>query len=206
MPRISAGTVAEHVAQQESAVFEAAIRLFAEHGFEAVSLGDIAAEVGLARNSLYRYFPDKAHILVRWFARELPAELERARTLLRGVEPPRERIHRWALANLDYAMTPEHALIAKLSSIVPDLDEQSRAELADAHRQLQAPLDAALRDAGLRRASDRRVVAGLIAALVLAASEQEAALRRETGAARRGGHSAARTHLLRAIDGLLDAP
>jgi AcrR family transcriptional regulator len=198
MPKIKAGSVAEHVARQEAAVFDAAITLFTERGFDAVSLGDIAAAVGLARNSLYRYFPDKAHILLRWFARELPAEVQRARELLSGPEPARERIWRGAVARLDYAKTPEHALIANLSSVVPELDDAARAELADSHRQLQAPLDAALRDAGIRRPADRTVIAELIGALVLATAQQEAA---RDGMGR--ANHAARTHLRRAIDGLL---
>lgn len=197
MPRIKAGSVAEHVAQQEAAVFDAAITLFTERGYDAVNLGDIAAAVGLARNSLYRYFPDKAHILLRWFARELPAEVQRSRELLSGPEPARERIQRWAIARLDYAKTPEHALIANLSTVVPELDDAARAELADSHRQLQAPLDAALHDAGIRRAADRSVIAELIGALVFAAGQLEAQAITE------GTRSPARRQLRRAIDGLL---
>ena len=43
-----------------------------------MSMGEIAAEVGLARNSLYRYFPDKAHILLEWFRDELPRQAARS--------------------------------------------------------------------------------------------------------------------------------
>lgn len=194
MPRIAAGSVAEHVAQQEAAVFAAAIRLFGERGYDSVSLSDIAAEVGLARNSLYRYFPDKAHILLRWFARELPAEVARSRDALSGPEPVRERVQRWALDRLEYARTPEHALIANLTALIPDLDPQARAELAESHRLLQEPLDEALREAGLRRAEDRAVTAGLLTALVVGAAGQEAA-----GRSRR----AVRARLRRGIDALL---
>ena len=79
MPRITAGSVAEHVAQQERAVFDAAIALFTERGYSAVTLGDIAKEVGLARNSLYRYFPTKASILLRWYAEESTMQRKRWR-------------------------------------------------------------------------------------------------------------------------------
>ena len=74
MPRISADTIAEHVARQEAAVLDAAVRLFVERGYREVGLADIAAEVGLARSSLYRYVPDKAHLLVQWYRREVPAQ------------------------------------------------------------------------------------------------------------------------------------
>lgn len=62
---------ARQLARQEQAVFDAAIALFTDRGYGAVTLADIAAEVGLARNSLYRYFPDKAAILLRWYRTEL---------------------------------------------------------------------------------------------------------------------------------------
>src|SRR5690606_10118161 len=75
VPRISAESVAAHVARQEAAVLDAAVRLFSERGYSEVTIGDIAAEVGLARNSLYRYFPDKDHILLAWFRRELPGQV-----------------------------------------------------------------------------------------------------------------------------------
>jgi AcrR family transcriptional regulator len=127
VPRIQADSIAEHVAQQEAAVFEAAIRLFCEHGYAQVTMGDIAADVGLARNSLYRYFPDKAHILLRWFRAELPRQTERSRALLAGDGPPVERIKRWADDQLDYAHQPEHRLIAALSDAVPNLDADTRA-------------------------------------------------------------------------------
>ena len=128
MPKISAPSVAEHVAQQEALVFDTALRLFTERGYSHVTLGDIAAEVGLKRNSLYRYFPSKAHILVRWFRAELPAQAAHSSEVLTGTGPPLGRIVRWADDQLDYALRPEHALIAALSDVVPDLDPETRAE------------------------------------------------------------------------------
>lgn len=42
---------------------EAAIRLFAEHGYEQVTAADIAAEVGLTERTFFRHFPDKREVL-----------------------------------------------------------------------------------------------------------------------------------------------
>jgi AcrR family transcriptional regulator len=195
VPRISAGSVAEHVAQQEAAVFDAAMRLFVARGYAAVSLGDIAAEVGLARNSLYRYFPDKAHILVRWLRRELPEQAARSRELLGGDGPPEQRVRRWAIDQLDYARRPEHALVAALPDVARGLDEATRAELADSHRDLLAPLAATLAEAGVA-AAERDGTVELIGALVLGAAEREA---------RTGTDAALRERTLRAV-GALVAP
>lgn len=198
MPRISASSVADHVAQQEAAVFDAAIRLFATRGYRNVSLGDIAAEVGLARNSLYRYFPDKAHILLRWYRAELPVQAERAAAVLTGPAAPAERLAAWVDDQLDYAARPEHALVASLAEVLPDLDDTTRAELADSHRHLLAPLDTALRDAGVKRSDDRAIVAELIGGLVMAAAQHE---QRAGGPSRK-----VRRQVLAAVRGLLPSP
>lgn len=174
MPRIDADTIADHVAQRETAVFDAAIRLFVERGYREVTLADIAAEVGLARNSLYRYFPDKAHIVLRWLRRELPVEAARARELLTGDEPPLDRIGRWADHQLAYARRPEHALLAAMPAVARDLDAASRAELADSHRTLVEPLDDVLVELGLTDPADRGAARDLIQGLVLAAASREA--------------------------------
>ncbi len=149
MPRISAGSVAEHVARQEQAVFDAAIALFTQHGYTHVTLADIANEVGLARNSLYRYFPTKASILLRWYANEMPSQIQRSADLLAGDETPAHRINRWATAQIDYARRPEHRLIAALGDAAGDLDPAARRDLADSHAQLMAPFHATLAEAGL---------------------------------------------------------
>lgn len=44
-------------------VIRVSLRLFAEGGAEAISMRKLAAEVGVAPMSLYRYFPSKAHLL-----------------------------------------------------------------------------------------------------------------------------------------------
>lgn len=199
MPRISAESVAEHVAQQEAAVFDAALRLFGERGYAHVTLADIAAEVGLKRNSLYRYFPSKAHILLRWFRAELPVQAARSAAVLGGSGPPVERIHRWIDDQLDYAARPEHTLVAALADVAPELDAATRAELAGSHFHLIAPLRATLLEAGAARddaALDAAV--DLVSGLVIAAAQREARLG--------GPDPVVRAQVRRALAGLVAPP
>lgn len=49
----------------EAAIREAALRLIARHGYEALSMRRLAEEVGLGAAALYRYFPNKQAILFR---------------------------------------------------------------------------------------------------------------------------------------------
>lgn len=195
MPRITADSVAEHVAQQEQAVFDAAIGLFVERGYGSVTMGDISAEVGLARNSLYRYFPDKASILLRWYRAEVPVQAVRSAELLAGTEPPSARILRWAGAQIDYARQPEHALIAAIGEAAPGLPPEVLAELAESHDLLLAPLGAALGEAGLAGV-DLDAAQELIWGLIVVQAQRELRL---------GDDPVGRRHLAAAIGALVGA-
>jgi AcrR family transcriptional regulator len=49
----------------EGEILERAAQLFAEHGYAATSMQDIAAALGVSRSSLYHYFPNKEDLLAR---------------------------------------------------------------------------------------------------------------------------------------------
>ena len=44
---------------RRQAILEAALHMFAEHGFEAARLDDVAARAGVAKGTLYLYFASK---------------------------------------------------------------------------------------------------------------------------------------------------
>jgi AcrR family transcriptional regulator len=63
------GSSPAHAPDRGAEVLDTAIRLFAARGYQAVSLDDIGAELGLAGPSLYHYYATKSDILVAAFAR-----------------------------------------------------------------------------------------------------------------------------------------
>lgn len=173
MPKIAADSVHEHVARQEAAVIEAAIRLFNERGVRNVNLGDIAKEVGLARNSLYRYFPDKGHILAAWFRITIAPLVELCGVIAEADEPPAARIARWVDAQFDYLTAPDHAAMLMASNEMTNLSDDVRAELGAGHRELYASLARVLDEAfdgDPERNTD--IVTMLIASVVRNAAEQ----------------------------------
>ncbi|MGI5341700.1 TetR/AcrR family transcriptional regulator [Streptomyces sp. CA-181903] len=51
-----------------AAISDTAIRLFLRHGFDGVSVADIAAEAEVSKPTLFRYFPTKEDLVVHRFA------------------------------------------------------------------------------------------------------------------------------------------
>ena len=68
----------------ESEILDAALRLLDDGGVHAASIRGIAAQVGVAPNAVYTYFPDKAAVV--------RALVER---VLGGVDPPAQPGHPW---------------------------------------------------------------------------------------------------------------
>jgi len=73
------------LAARETAIIQSVNRLLAEKGFEAMTVDEVAAEVGIAKASLYKHFPSKEELAcaamvtamqrAQAFIQELPEEL-----------------------------------------------------------------------------------------------------------------------------------
>ena len=65
MPSIAAPRVsfkAQMLKVREEAIIQAVNRLLAEKGFDAMTVDEVAANVGIAKASLYKHFPSKEHL------------------------------------------------------------------------------------------------------------------------------------------------
>lgn len=83
-------------------ILEAAIPLFARHGFRNVSTGRIASAVGLSPSAIYRHYPLKADVLAA-ACLQAAATLEQAvGHALRGVQAPQERLEALAATYVAY--------------------------------------------------------------------------------------------------------
>lgn len=123
----------------EQRLRKAALELYAAHGYDAVTVNQIAEHAGLTRRSYFRYFPDKREVLFAGSER-LPAAVLDA---LRAVDPD---VRPWP-AVLQAAATVGE-LLAELAedsdvrraviAASPELQERERTKLAS--------VTAALRD------------------------------------------------------------
>jgi AcrR family transcriptional regulator len=138
-----------------------------------VSLATIASEVGLARNSLYRYFPDKGHILAAWFRAELAPLQEASTAIATADQPAGHRLDAWLGLHLDYLTAPEHQAMMSAATEMSTVTDDVRADIAEGHRDLYATLGTIvadlLRDADPPR--DTRIVTMLITGLLRSAAD-----------------------------------
>ncbi|WP_158966583.1 TetR/AcrR family transcriptional regulator [Chachezhania sediminis] len=127
---------------------DAALKLFAAHGFAAVSMRQIAAEVGLQAGALYNYIPDKQSLLFGLMQRHMAELLEaRAarRALLGGNADPLTRLEDFARFHIAFHLErPDEVFIAYME--LRNLTEPNFAEIEGLRRRYENELEGILRD------------------------------------------------------------
>ena len=73
-------------------ILDAAIRVFAEHGYHGARVGDIAEDAGVAHGLLYHYFASKDEVLRTIFVENWGELIGRFRTVEDADEPAPEKL------------------------------------------------------------------------------------------------------------------
>ncbi|WP_330241306.1 TetR/AcrR family transcriptional regulator [Streptomyces sp. NBC_00525] len=165
MPRISAATVAEHHAQQRLALVRAARALLEEGDAEAVTFAAVARATGLARNSVYKYFPGRPELLAAVVEDALPRWTDAIRSGMAAAHTPRERIAAYVSAQLELVRSGEHRIARALAGVRDA--KLVRESAGRAHAELLTPLIGALTELG---EDDPRRTAVLLQGIVNAAT------------------------------------
>jgi len=128
-------TLGRPVATSHGAIEQAAFRLFAERGFEATTLEAIAAEVGVGRRTLFRYFDSKNDIPWGQFDRTLDGFRDILRSMPEDI-PLHEAVHRGVLAFNDFPdeASPSHRERMQLILGTPALQAHSVLRYGDWRR------------------------------------------------------------------------
>ncbi len=169
MPRIEAESIQAHVRQQTDRIVDAASKLFSERGYGRTELSDIAKEVGLARNSLYRYYPNKDYVLLACLKRDMAPGLARLRELEESIGDPRERIEAWIALQMEIALTTCHDAMHMLA----DSSENSadfRREISALHEPPAQVLRRALDELFANTDRDVALMSAMITGMVHAAA------------------------------------
>ncbi|MET9144793.1 TetR/AcrR family transcriptional regulator [Streptomyces sp. NPDC057197] len=142
MPKIRAASVADHRAQQRSALVAAARELLQEGDAAAVTFAAVAARTGLARNSVYKYFADRRELLAAVVRETAPRWTARIRAEMAHARSPEEQVAAYVRAQLALVRDGEHRIAQALAA---DRDAAVLREgAAEAHAEILQPLVAAL--------------------------------------------------------------
>jgi AcrR family transcriptional regulator len=149
----------------EDRLRRAALELFAEHGYDNVTVTQIAERAGITRRSYFRYFPDKREVLFAG-SEQLPPAITEAVLASAETTPP-------AIA-LDAARRVGVLLVERVGRATERRAViASSPELQERERTKGAAMTAALRDALVQRgAAEPGLVAGLVAVCLQAAFER----------------------------------
>jgi AcrR family transcriptional regulator len=75
MPKLWTQTIEAHRREVRDAILDTTAALVTEHGLLSVTMSQIAAETGIGRATLYKYFPDVEAILFAWHDRQVTGHL-----------------------------------------------------------------------------------------------------------------------------------
>jgi TetR/AcrR family transcriptional regulator, fatty acid metabolism regulator protein len=100
--------VSERTADRRAELLEAAVRVFAEKGFHASRVGDIANEAGVAHGLLYHYFRSKEEVLETIFRETWSGLVRETERIEASGVAFREQLRRFARIYLgSWLVTPE---------------------------------------------------------------------------------------------------
>ena len=140
MPRVLTD---EAVGEFREKLVDAAERLFGQHGLEAVTMRQLAAELGVSPMTPYRYFADKEAILAAVRARAFNRHAEALERALQQGATPLERANSVGQAYLRFALA--HPEAYKLMFEVKQANEAAHPELVEAGARSRATMTAHLK-------------------------------------------------------------
>lgn len=103
MPRTALSESEIHVFRER--VIDAALRLFAESGYEAVTMRGIAVEVGCSPMTPYRYFEDKDEIFALVVAEAYRRFADQQANAIESISAATQRLDALGLAYVRFAMS-----------------------------------------------------------------------------------------------------
>ncbi|EGD54166.1 TetR/AcrR family transcriptional regulator [Gordonia neofelifaecis] len=149
MPKISADSLAEHREAVLSALMDGTVRILLSDGERRLTAASVAAEAGIARNSIYRYVSSVDDLVELVVARGFQEWTAQVRADVDAARDPRAAVVAYVRSNLTLAASGEHALQSSLAGA--GLSDSARERMVDFHRQITAVLTDAVGALGARQ-------------------------------------------------------
>ena len=124
----------QHRIATRQALFDAAVALFAEQGFQHTSHADIAAAAGIGRTTFYEYFASAEDLLVEVVQQTLPDLVEEMVDATPDSLGPDEQLGALCAHMIEFVGTDHLGLI--LHTEVPRLSDEAQRAIALSHRDL----------------------------------------------------------------------
>ncbi len=146
---------------------KAALSLFARHGYAAVSMRQIAKEVGVQAGALYNYTPDKQSLLYR-IMRDHMTELLQARKDLEKIDNPSDALRQFVGFHIRFHLErPDEVFIAYME--LRNLTSENFSEIEKLRKIYEDSLEGILRDgqkAGAFRVRDTKIATLAVIAML----------------------------------------
>lgn len=126
------------------AIREAALRLFAQSGYAAVSMRQIAAEVGVRAGALYLYTPDKQTLLFDLMCDHLDTLMDAWQTA-KGGNTPLERLETLVRFHVDYHIDRRDAVFLAYMEL-RNLTDENFSEVEKRRARYEAEVQSILAD------------------------------------------------------------
>ncbi|MET9251880.1 helix-turn-helix domain-containing protein [Nonomuraea sp. NPDC003709] len=131
----------------EERLIKAALELYAEHGYDNVTVTQIAERAGITRRSYFRYFPDKREVLFAGSER-LPTAIQQAVLAAAETSSPLSTVLD-ALADVGAQLAEQVKNVAERRAVI-----DASAELQERERTKFAAVTAAIRTALEQRGTE----------------------------------------------------
>jgi AcrR family transcriptional regulator len=135
----------------------AAARLFAEHGFEATSMRDIAREVGMLAGSIYYHFSSKEELVAACHARGVAQIVDAVNFAILNVKEPWARLEAACVAHLE-ALLGDTVFAAVVLQDFSRLSPELRAQLVAQRDEYERWFGGLVDVVPLARRRDRRLL------------------------------------------------
>ncbi|MEM6477420.1 MAG: TetR/AcrR family transcriptional regulator [Pseudomonadota bacterium] len=126
------------------AIHAAALKLFARHGYDAVSMRQIASEVGLQAGALYNYVIHKQALLYDLMRGHMEALLDASEDALEAGLAPKEALEQFVRFHISYHVQRAELVFVSYMELRA-LDADNFAEIARLRRAYENKLEAILR-------------------------------------------------------------
>ena len=117
-----ARTIGSHGPKTMEAIRKAGLRLIFEHGYAAMSLRQLAAEVGIQAGSLYNHITTKQDLLFDLIKVHMDELMERLDQALDGISDPEDRLQAFIAFHVGYHITRKREVFicySELRSLEP---------------------------------------------------------------------------------------